>query len=110
MPLSTHVLDISRGAPAAGVGVRLCRIDGGDSKEIASARTDGDGRVASPFGGDLSAGTYELIFAAGAYFAQSETRSFYDQIPIRFQIDDLGARYHVPLLLSPWGYSTYRGS
>lgn len=110
MPLSTHVLDIARGAPAPGVEVALFKIDGDTREPIAAARTDGDGRIASPFGGELAAGTYELVFLVGAYFKYHGVTGFYHDIPVRFQIDDVAARHHVPLLLSPWGYSTYRGS
>ena len=108
--LSTHVLDTARGAPAADLDVELVRIDGNNSREIARAHTDADGRIAAPFGGELANGVYELRFAAGAYHARTGTPSFYDEIPVRFKIDDASRHYHVPLLLSPWGYSTYRGS
>lgn len=111
MPLSTHVLDIAAGKSAAELEVSLCRVDDrGERTVIASARTDADGRIAMPFGGELARGTYELLFAAGAYFAHHDVLSFYAEIPVRFRIEDPTARYHVPLLLSPWGYSTYRGS
>lgn len=111
MPLSTHVLDITTGHPAADVAVSLSRVDDrGERTAIASARTDADGRIAAPFGGELVRGAYELSFAAGAYYAHRDVASFYAEIPVRFRIEDPAARYHVPLLLSPWGYSTYRGS
>jgi 5-hydroxyisourate hydrolase len=109
MTLSTHVLDISLGGPAAGVDVALYRFDGHSRSEIARGRTNGDGRIAAPFGGELAPGEYELEFGARAYFTGRGARSFYDSIPIRFRLES-GAHYHVPLLLSPWGYSTYRGS
>ncbi|HTX03325.1 MAG TPA: hydroxyisourate hydrolase [Candidatus Acidoferrales bacterium] len=107
--LSTHVLDTSRGGPAAGVNVTLFRA-GSEHTEIARGRTDADGRIASPFGGKLASGWYELVFAVGAYFAATGSASFYDEIPVRFRVDAGEERYHVPLLISPWGYSTYRGS
>ncbi len=111
MPLSTHVLDLAFGAPAAELEVTLSRIGaGGESTEIARAFTDTEGRIAAPFGESLGIGEYELRFAAGAYYAHRDVRSFYADVPVRFRIDDAAARYHVPLLLSPWGYSTYRGS
>jgi 5-hydroxyisourate hydrolase len=106
--LSTHVLDTAKGAPARGVGVTLYRLDDGVRSEIATATTDADGRVASPFGGDLDDGWYELLFEAGDYFG--DTPAFYDEIAVRFVIERKQRHYHVPLLLAPWGYSTYRGS
>jgi 5-hydroxyisourate hydrolase len=107
--LSTHVLDVSKGCPAAGIEVELYRADAARA-HLARGITDRDGRIASPFGGALEAGWYELVFSVGAYFAGSGTQSFYDEIPVRFRIDAGAQRYHVPLLISPWGYSTYRGS
>jgi 5-hydroxyisourate hydrolase len=110
MHLSTHVLDIARGVPAAELEISLYRIDGEVRARVAVAHTDADGRVAAPFGGELPVGTYEIVFHAGAYFAHHDVTSFYTDIPVRFRIADPAARYHIPLLLSPWGYSTYRGS
>lgn len=110
MPLSTHVLDIARGVPAADMEISLSRIDGTTRTQVAVARTDADGRIAAPFGGDLTTGTYELVFHAGAYFARHGITSLYTDIPVRFRLSDAAAKYHIPLLLSPWGYSTYRGS
>lgn len=109
MTLSTHVLDIASGKPAADLEITLSRCDRGAREELARARTNADGRIASPFGGELAAGEYELVFNAGEYFAASGTRSFYTAIPVRFTLSGEG-HYHVPLLLSPHGYSTYRGS
>jgi hydroxyisourate hydrolase len=107
--LSTHVLDTSRGGAAAGVEVKLYRA-GTQRAELARATTDADGRIPAPFGGELESGWYELVFAVGAYFAREGSATFYDEVPIRFRIDAGAERYHVPLLISPWGYSTYRGS
>jgi 5-hydroxyisourate hydrolase len=111
--LSTHVLDTSRGRPAAGVPVELRR----DGELLVSTDTDADGRVQF---GDITTGTYELEFTVGAYFgeqvaggsggAAAPPVAFLDRIPIRFTIADPAAHYHVPLLVSPWAYSTYRGS
>jgi 5-hydroxyisourate hydrolase len=101
MSLSTHVLDTARGRPAAHVSIELRRADGG---VIATATTNDDGRASF---GDLDAGEYELVFAIGDYFGE---REFLDRIPVRFRIADAAAKYHVPLLVSPWAYSTYRGS
>ncbi|HEY9086216.1 MAG TPA: hydroxyisourate hydrolase [Candidatus Tyrphobacter sp.] len=110
MPLSTHVLDLAGGVPASDLAVSLFRIDGDARPHVASALTDANGRIAAPFGGNLAEGVYELIFSVGDYYAQQSTGAFYADVPVRFRIDDAAANYHVPLLLSPWGYSTYRGS
>jgi len=107
--LSTHVLDTALGVPAAGINVTLYRL-GSERAELARGTTDAGGRIASPFGGKLASGWYELVFAVGAYFGSIGSESFYDEIPVRFRIDVGEERYHVPLLISPWGYSTYRGS
>ena len=100
MSLSTHVLDTARGRPAAGVAIELRRGD-----EVVSATTDADGRARLL--DETPAGEYELTFAIGDYFGE---RAFLDRVPVRFTIADAGAHYHVPLLVSPWSYSTYRGS
>ena len=100
MSLSTHVLDTVRGRPAAGVPVELRR----DGEVVTSTVTNDDGRASF---GDVGAGVFELEFAVGAYFGE---QPFLDRIPIRFVIADAAAHYHVPLLVSPWSYSTYRGS
>ncbi len=109
MTLSTHVLDVSSGKPAAGLSVTLFRCNGSAREELAHGTTNANGRIDASFGGDLPRGEYDLVFQAGAYFAATDTRSFYTAIPICFTIED-DAHYHVPLLLSPWAYSTYRGS
>jgi 5-hydroxyisourate hydrolase len=110
MPLSTHVLDVARGLPAPGVLITLYAVRGDERSVVAEAKTNADGRTDAPLATELDAGLYELVFEAGSYFARSGLAAFYDDIPIRFRIDEPGERYHVPLLLSPWGYSTYRGS
>ncbi|MBN2630244.1 MAG: hydroxyisourate hydrolase [Rhodobacteraceae bacterium] len=114
--LSTHVLDTARGKPAAGVKIWLYRVSGDIHEQIAEAVTNADGRTDAPLlsGDDLKAGRYELVFFAGDYLratgqAMGEVL-FLDQIPIRFGVPDAGAHYHVPLLISPFAYSTYRGS
>jgi 5-hydroxyisourate hydrolase len=99
--LSTHVLDTASGRPAAGVSIELRRADGG---VVATAQTNEDGRAAF---GEIEAGDYELDFAVGDYFGE---REFLDRIPVRFRITDAASKYHVPLLVSPWSYSTYKGS
>ena len=100
MSLSTHVLDTMRGRPAAGVAIELRR--GG---ELITATTDEDGRARLL--DETPAGEYELTFAVGEYFGE---RAFLDRVPVRFSVTDPGAHYHVPLLVSPWSYTTYRGS
>ena len=110
--ITTHVLDVSIGKPAAGIDVRLERKSGdGEWSMIGSQRTDSDGRARElNSAGDLSAGVYRLTFDVGSYFAQKQIESFYAEIVIAFSVKDASQHYHVPLLLSPFGYSTYRGS
>lgn len=108
MVLSTHVLDISLGEAAAGLEVELFSINGEKREQIVSTATSEDGRAA--FGAELSAGLYELVFHVGDYFTQHGIASLYTEVPVRFRVSDAKTRYHLPLLLSPWGYSTYRGS
>jgi 5-hydroxyisourate hydrolase len=100
--LTTHVLDISRGLPAAGVAIELAR--GG--AVVATVVTGADGRAAVLDG--LEAGEYELRFAVGDYFGGEP--GFLDVVPVRFRVTDPGTHHHVPLLVAPGGYSTYRGS
>ncbi|HWB54676.1 MAG TPA: hydroxyisourate hydrolase [Tepidisphaeraceae bacterium] len=108
--LSTHVLDIANGKPAGGMRIELYRIDGSDRVRLKDVKTNSDGRTDSPLltEADIAAGQYELLFHVGDYF-QSAQR-FLDIVPVRFAITDAKANYHVPLLCSPWAYSTYRGS
>ncbi|APG48183.1 hydroxyisourate hydrolase [Phaeobacter porticola] len=114
--LTTHVLDTARGCPAAGLPIRLYRLDAGGRTEMAKMLTNADGRTDTPIlpKKDFVTGTYELVFEAGEYLRASGQASgevlFLDDVPIRFGITDESAHYHVPLLLSPFGYSTYRGS
>jgi len=108
--VTTHVLDTARGCPAAGVAVRLERVVSGGSEPVARAATDADGRVRSLGAGDLAAGTYRLVFGTADYFAGLGAETFYPQVAVEFSLADSGQHYHVPLLLSPYGYSTYRGS
>jgi 5-hydroxyisourate hydrolase len=107
--VSTHVLDTARGIPAEGISVGLFAID--DERTLLHvAVTNAEGRTDAPLATDLAPGHYELVFAVVDYFALETTAAFFDEIPVRFRITDAAGRYHVPLLLSPWGYSTYRGS
>jgi hydroxyisourate hydrolase len=107
--LSTHILDVSRGVPAAGVGIELLRLESTGSRTLGSFVTNADGRTDSPLlaEADLIPGVYELVFHIGAYF---DGQGFFDTVPIRFRVSDAAGHYHVPLLVTPWSYSTYRGS
>ena len=106
MTLSTHVLDAVSGTPAAGVTVTLRAA--GDT-QLAAAVTDDDGRV-QRLAAELQAGVYRLQFDTGAYFTAHSMPAFYPEVVIAFEVTDPAAHYHVPLLLSPYAYSTYRGS
>lgn len=115
--LTTHVLDTARGVPAAGVTIMLFKVTGNSHRKIATTVTNADGRTDQPIlpTKSFAVGTYELVFCAGDYLrAQAGDTTpeplFLDEIPIRFGMNDPAAHYHVPLLLSPFGYSTYRGS
>lgn len=114
--LSTHVLDTAKGKPAAGVKIMLYRISGQSHRKVKEVVTNADGRTDGPLleGDTLEAGIYELVFCAGDYLRASGQAAdgvlFLDEIPIRFGVPDVGQHYHVPLLISPFGYSTYRGS
>ncbi|MGQ0648467.1 MAG: hydroxyisourate hydrolase [Gemmatimonadaceae bacterium] len=109
--ISTHVLDTSRGRPAAGVAVTLEHLAGDAWDAISSTATDGDGRVRELLtSGTLRVGRYRLVFATTEYFARQGATTFYPAITIEFDVIDAAEKYHVPLLLSAFGYSTYRGS
>jgi 5-hydroxyisourate hydrolase len=115
--LTTHVLDIAQGKPAAGMQIELWRISPvGERNFVKTVVTNSDGRVDAPLlaGDELKTGTYELVFFAGEYFAAKgypmSDPPFLDCIPVKFAIADPGGHYHVPLLVSPWSYTTYRGS
>ncbi len=111
--LSTHVLDTASGRPAAGVVIELRRLaEDGTGVTLATVTTNADGRTDSALlsGDALTVGTYELVFAVGDYFGRSGDRPFLDRVPVRFGVSDPSAKYHVPLLITPWSYSTYRGS
>jgi 5-hydroxyisourate hydrolase len=114
--LTTHVLDTMNGTPGAGIVIELFRLDGGQSNRLARVSTNADGRSPAPLleGPRLLPAVYELRFHVGVYFrARGVTLpelAFLDVVPIRFGVADAARHYHVPLLISPFGYSTYRGS
>jgi len=114
--LTTHVLDTARGMPAEGISIALYRLGDAGRELLAEAVTNHDGRTEAPIlpKAAFAVGCYELVFHAGAYLRRSGQAGaeplFLDQVPIRFGMADPDAHYHVPLLLSPYGYSTYRGS
>jgi 5-hydroxyisourate hydrolase len=110
--ITTHILDVAAGTPAANVSVTLWHRDDNEWTEIGRGVTDSDGRV----GGllvdqhELVAGTYQLVFETGDYFAGRDIDTFYPRVTVAFTVSEAREHYHVPLLLSPHGYSTYRGS
>lgn len=120
--LTTHVLDTANGRPAANMEIGLFFIEGPEPSEddevvlILSTVTNADGRCDAPLleGADMKPGTYEILFHVGDYYddigLKSAKPAFLDQVPVRFGIGDIDAHYHVPLLVSPFAYSTYRGS
>lgn len=118
--VSTHVLDTALGVPAAGVGVVLQRADAEGYREIGQAVTDGDGRAPRLGPGGIDPGTYRLVFDTGAYFAEQASAGngpgqrgrpcYFPEVVVTFRVDDSSSHYHTPLLLSPFGYTTYRGS
>jgi hydroxyisourate hydrolase len=108
--LTTHILDTSAGKPAAGVHVSLEHYDSGSWNAVANGITDDDGRIRNLFvGRKLSKGDYRLIFNTADYFNTQNKKSFYPKVTVEFTIED-DSHYHVPLLLNPFGYSTYRGT
>jgi len=114
--LSTHVLDTMNGKPAAGVKIALYRLDGETRSLVKEVVTNADGRTDSPLltGEEYKTGQYELVFRIGDYFrglgATLPQPAFLDVVPLRFGMAEADGHYHVPLLASPWSYSTYRGS
>jgi len=111
--ITTHVLDTARGRPAAGVAVRLeTRVAGGGWQALGRGVTDEDGRLRDllPPAHPLVEGSYRLTFDVAPYFAASDVQGFYPEVSVTFDVRDPAAHYHVPLLLSPYGYTTYRGS
>ncbi|HEX3372278.1 MAG TPA: hydroxyisourate hydrolase [Candidatus Acidoferrales bacterium] len=109
--ITTHVLDTSIGRPGGGIRVQLHRKSGEDWKLIGESRTDANGRCANLMAHEKAeTGTYRLLFFPANYFHDRNSETFYSEIPIIFEVGDSDQHYHVPLLISPFGYSTYRGS
>jgi len=115
--LSTHVLDLAHGRPAQGMQIDLYQVGPGNQRTlVCQEHTNADGRTDAPLlsGQSITTGQYELLFHVAAYFASSgltlSDPPFLDVVPVRFGLADPGGHYHVPLLVTPWGYQTYRGS
>lgn len=111
--ITTHILDVARGRPAPDVAVVLSRRDEGEGwEDVRSARTDEDGRAGDllPDGEAPRPGVYRIRFEVGAYFRRTETDAFYPHVDVVFRVEDREEHYHVPILLGPYGYTTYRGS
>ncbi len=114
--LTTHVLDTAQGKPGAGIALTVFAVDGERRRQVAAAMTNADGRTAAPLleGEAMRAGVYEIVFAVGDHFARGgvtlPSPPFVGDVVLRFGVADPDAHYHVPLLVSPWSYTTYRGS
>lgn len=114
--LTTHVLDTAHGCPAGGMKIELWRLDGPTPQLISTVTTNADGRTDAPLlaADAMKPGSYEIVFFVGDYFAgklpSPPKARFLDKVPVRFDLADTEASYHVPLLCTPWSYSTYRGS
>jgi len=111
-PLSVHILDLQSGQPTAGVNVTLEERDGQQWRTLSQGTTDTQGRVRAlyPAGKQITAGAYRIVFKTGEHYARLRQPTFFDQIPVEFKVDNTAQHYHIPLLLSPYGYSTYRGN
>jgi 5-hydroxyisourate hydrolase len=111
-PLSVHILDLQSGQPTPGVALTLEQQDKGEWRALGSAVTDAQGRVRAlyPAGKTLASGAYRIVFKTGEHYARLRQPTFFEQIPIEFKVADTAQHYHIPLLLSPYGYSTYRGN
>ncbi|WP_407269456.1 hydroxyisourate hydrolase [Radiobacillus sp. PE A8.2] len=114
--LTTHILDVTHGQPAANTTIELYRLEGSQRNHIKTKKTNSDGRLDEPLltGDELEIGEYELVFHVGAYFKAKKVPLaepvFLDKVPVRFGVSQVRGHYHVPLLVSPWGYQVYRGS
>lgn len=110
-PITTHILDLESGLPAGGVSVRLEKEVNGSWQQLAAGVTDSDGRIKDLLQpGSLTPGYFRMVFDVASYFSARRKATFYRQVPVEFQIDAVNRHFHVPLLISPFGYSTYRGS
>ncbi|MEW6370887.1 MAG: hydroxyisourate hydrolase [Pseudomonadota bacterium] len=111
-PLSVHVLDLQSGQPTAGIAVTLEQRAGEGWRELASGVTNAQGRIAALYPADkpIAAGDYRIVFKTGEHFARQGQATFFPRIPVEFRVDNPAQHYHIPLLLSPFGYSTYRGN
>lgn len=108
MTISTHILDTAKGNPADGVSITLQKQTGKSWAEVGKGATNADGRCSFEAPGE--GGNYQLLFHVESYLKKNASAAFYTEIPVVFKIEDTGRKYHIPLLLSPFGYSTYRGS
>lgn len=111
-PLSVHVLDLQSGQPSAGIRVRLEQHAGDEWRELAAGVTNAQGRIPAlyPEGKPVAGGDYRIVFETGEHYARKGQPSFFPRIPVEFRMDAAAGHYHIPLLLSPFGYSTYRGN
>jgi 5-hydroxyisourate hydrolase len=111
-PITSHVLDTARGCPAGGITAKLEYKSGSGWRQLGQGTTNDDGRIADllPVDHKLELGTYQLTFDTATYFDRLSVQSFYPHVTVMFEIKNVEQHYHVPLLLSPFGYSTYRGS
>lgn len=111
-PITTHILDTAKGKPAAGVPIKISILSNGSWQQIGAGTTNSDGRVTDLLPSDkpLAPGTYQMHFNTGDYFAANNEKGFYPYVEVTFDIVNVEQHYHVPLLLNPFGYSTYRGS
>jgi 5-hydroxyisourate hydrolase len=108
--ISTHVLDTTRGEPAAGVAVTLWRLEGTERTSFGTRETDADGRIGDVLEQPLEAGSYRLSFEVGAYYKKKAHTSFLDRVTLDFEVRDAARNYHIPLLMSPFSCASYRGS
>jgi len=108
--ISTHVLDTTRGEPAAGVAVTLWRLDGNGHVSQGTRETDADGRIGDLIGGPLAAGIYRMSFEVGAYYKKKALTAFLDRVMLDFEVSDAARNCHIPLLMSPFSCASYRGS
>lgn len=111
-PVSVHVLNLQTGIPSTGVTVELDQQRDGSWVKLASGVTDANGRISAlyPQGKTAESGNYRVVFKTGDYYAAMKQKTFFPEIPVIFTLDNPGQHYHIPLLLSPFGYSTYRGN